>query len=319
MNVLVIGCGVSGLTTALYLLREGHNVTIWAKDLPPYTTSNMAAAVWYPYQAYPAEKVTVWGKSAYTAFTQMIGIEGCGVFMTTVMELFSSPHADPWWVSAIPNFRHASPQELRPGYQDAYVFEAPVIDTHVYLDYLVCSVQTLGGKIERRVLNDLSEAFVHSAAVINCSGLGARDLLHDTELRPARGQTVRIRHNGSRLTLLDEDGPNRLAYIVPRTHDIILGGTYEENIESIEVDPQEARAILRRCAALAPEFAHVSQEDILSVQCGLRPVRSIIRLEAERPAPDRLLLHNYGHGGAGITLSWGCAQEVASLLHQHTG
>lgn len=314
MNILIIGCGISGLTTGISLLQAGHSVQVWARDLPPNTTSNSAAAIWYPYKAYPIDKVTAWGKVAFHEFKRLEH-SGCGVFMATIMELKPIPSADPWWVTAVDNFRHAHKEELPPGYPDGYIFEAPVIDTRVFLDYLVRTFQAQGGQIIQRSISSLAEAFEHSAIVANCSGLGARMLVGDYDLHPARGQTIRIKHNGYRMGVVDEEGTNKLAYIVPRTSDIILGGTYEEHNESTEVDPEETQAILQRCSRIAPQFPSMRSEDILSVQCGLRPVRSTIRLEAERVAPDRLLLHNYGHGGAGITLSWGCAAAVVELLH----
>src|SRR5205823_5057099 len=105
--------------------------------------------------------------------------------------------------------------------------------------------------------------FAQSDIVVNCSGLGARELVADHHLQPAKGQVVRIKHNGFHRVLVDEEGPNSLAYIVPRTHDIVLGGTYEETNESLKVDPDETQAILRRCANLAPTFATVTNEDIV--------------------------------------------------------
>ena len=316
MDILVIGCGVSGLTTGVCLQRAGHTVRIWAREVPPHTTSNVAAAIWYPYQAFPAERVTAWGKKTFDTFKRLQYSKDCGVFMALVVEGRPTPSPDPWWVSAVEDFRHARMDELPPGYPDGYAFVAPTIDTRLYLDYLVRTFQSQGEQIVQRSVTSLSEAFEHSAIVVNCSGLGARELVGDHDLHAARGQTVRIKHNGSRRSLLDEEGPNKLAYIVPRTTDIILGGTNEENNESTDVDPDETQAILRRCARLSPDIASVTPADILSVQCGLRPVRSTVRVEREWLAPDRLLLHNYGHGGAGITLSWGCAAEIVDLLVQ---
>jgi D-amino-acid oxidase len=313
-EVLVLGAGVSGLTTGLRLLRAGHSVTIWARDLPPDTTSNVAAAVWYPYKAYPVERVTAWGAVAYRAFKDLAATPESGVFMATVQESRGAPSPDPWWLSAVEGFRRAAPEELPAGYVDGYVFAAPVIDTGIYLDHLVRRFGAEGGRLERRAVADLAEAFAACAVVVNCTGLGARELVGDRDLHASRGQVARIRHTGWRRVLLDDDGPNSVAYVVPRLHDIVLGGTDDEGNESTAVDPAVTAGILARCARLAPQLGPVTEADIVAVVCGLRPVRSTVRVEAERPAPDRLLVHNYGHGGAGVTLSWGCAETVAELI-----
>jgi D-amino-acid oxidase len=314
MEVLIIGAGVSGLTTGLALLRGGHQVRIWAAALPPATTSNVAAAVWYPYKAYPVERVTAWGAQTYREFVAMAANPEAGVRMSDVLEMLPTATPDPWWVSAVDGFHHADLAELQPGYTDGYAFAAPVIDTGIYLDYLLRRFQAEGGLIETRTVGDLAEAFTACPVVVNCAGLGARELVGDHDLHSSRGQVLRIRHNGSRRVVLDDYGPNAVAYIVPRLHDIVLGGTDDEGNASTEPDPGVTRDILRRCASLDPAFAAISERDIVSVAVGLRPVRSAVRVEMERPAPDRLLVHNYGHGGAGVTLSWGCAAEVAEVL-----
>jgi D-amino-acid oxidase len=314
MDILVIGCGVSGLTTGLRLLRAGHRVTIWARDLPPNTTSNIAAAVWYPYKAHPIDKVTAWGAVAYRAFKELCDVPASGVVMAEMLECLPATSPDPWWVSAVEGFRHAALEELPAGYVDGYVFPAPVIDTGVYLDYLMREFQAQGGEIQQRAVGDLAEAFAASAFVINCSGLGARELVGDRDLHPSRGQAVRVKPTGFRQVVADDHDPNQLTYIVPRLHDIVLGGTDDEGNESTTPDPNVTVEILRRVARLVPELASIGPDDILNVVCGLRPVRSTIRLEAERPTPERLLVHNYGHGGAGVTLSWGCADEVVTLV-----
>ncbi len=314
MDILVIGCGVSGLSTGVRLLEAGHRVTIWAKDLPPNTTSNVAGAVWHPFKAAPAEKLAEWSAVSFQVFKHLLSTPECGILMRRVLELRPTKEAPPEWARSVEYFRLATPEELLPGAEGGHVFEAPMIDTGRYMDWLLRRFQSLGGQVVQRTVTDLSEAFAQCSIVVNCAGLGARELLNDRDLRPARGQVVRIKANGFNRAIVEDDGPEGLAYIFPRIDDIVLGGTYEEGVERLEVDPEQIPGIIRRCARLAPQFASVSAEDITSVACGLRPVRSAVRVEAERPAPDRLLLHNYGHGGAGITLSWGCAQEVVELL-----
>jgi D-amino-acid oxidase len=332
-DVLVLGCGVSGLTTAIRLIEQQREqgqrrVTIWARKIPPDTTSNIAAAVWYPYDAGSNERAVKWGAIAYETFGELAGAPRTGVISRNVLELLAEPNPDgPWWKASVPGVEHARPDELPAGYADGFVFDAPVIDTSVYLNYLRSRFEAAGGVIvEGKTVHDLSEAFAVCDMVVNCTGLGARELAHDSAFRPTRGQVVRVRQNGFTRVLIDDHGPTadpyapgKLAYIVPRINDIILGGTAiaddsaDDDIRQ-KIDSNEVQAIIRRCAALAPEFANLTPDDILEVKIGLRPVRSDVRLERESPAPGRLLISNYGHGGAGVTLSWGCAAEVAELL-----
>ena len=319
MNTLILGSGVSGLTTGVRLLEAGHNVTIWTKDLPQQTTSSVAAAVWYPYKAYPQDRVTAWGATAYRTFTQLATVAGSGVLLANVLECKPTVSGDPWWVSAVADFRHATPDELPSGYVDGYVFTAPVMEMPLYLDYLARRFRQAGGSIEQHAVERLDDAFAAAPVVINCVGLGARTLVGDTDLHPSRGQVVRVRHNGFRGVILDDDGPNRVAYIVPRLNDIVLGGVDDEYNESLAVDPSLTPDILARCGNLAQAFAQLRPDDILSVACGLRPVRSSVRVELELSDANRILIHNYGHGGAGVTLSWGCAEEVAQLLTTQGG
>lgn len=314
MDILVIGCGVSGLTTGIMLLRAGHSVRIWAKSLPPETTSNVAAAVWYPYKAYPPERVTVWGAVAYREFLALTEQSDTGVIRSEVFDLRREPAPEPEWKDVVDGFRSAHANEMPPGFTVGFVFTAPVIDTSVYLNYLLRTFQAEGGQIERHDVRDLAEPLAASPVVVNCAGLGARKLVGDTAFTPVRGQVVRVQHTGSRRVLLDDGGDGEVTYIVPRISDTILGGTDDEGNESTEPDPAVTRDILRRCAQLDPALAHLTEDDILGVAVGIRPVRSSVRLEAEPAGTGRWLIHNYGHGGAGVTLSWGCADEVARMV-----
>jgi D-amino-acid oxidase len=340
MDILVLGCGVSGLSTGVRLLEAGHRVRIWAKNLPPETTSNVAAAVWYPYRAYPEEKVTAWGAVAYLEFERLAAESPeSGVLMASVLDLRAVPMSDdPWWAGAVGGFRHATAGELPPGYRDGFAFDAPVIDTSAYLAYLRGRFEAAGGMIEQREVHDLADGFAACPVVVCCVGLGARELLGDRDIHAGRGQVVRVRATGFRRVLLDDEGPNALSYIVPRRQDIVLGGIDVENAESTAIEDDVRAGILRRCAGLVEHFdpvfavglralmpksptpsTHEGKEvqapiEITSEAAGLRPIRSTVRLERERVAPDRWLIHNYGHGGAGVTLSWGCADEVLGLV-----
>src|SRR5205807_121891 len=141
--------------------------------------------------------------------------------------------------------------------------------------------------------------------------VASRALAGDASMVAVRGQVVRVEQFGLDRYILDEQSTDGIAYVYPRSHDVILGGTREPGNERIEPDPQTARAIIARCSMLEPRVAAAR---IVSHAVGLRPGRPAVRLEAERPGPGRLLVHDYGHGGSGVTLSWGCAEDVAALI-----
>jgi D-amino-acid oxidase len=327
MDILVVGCGVSGLSTGVRLAEAGHSVTIWAANLPSNSsrtessaiTSEVAAAVWYPYKAYPEDRVNAWGATTYSVLQQLASQEPSeehGIILSSVLEVFSQPTGDPWWLPTVQaTFRHAYPDELPSGYTDGYVFQAPVVDMSIYLGYLQRRFTGLGGVIVERTISSLDQASAECPIVVNCTGLGARTLVSDTLLYPSLGQVVRIRKQEAfQRVVMDDYGPNKVAYIVPRLHDVVLGGIDDEHNENLRPDPEVTASILRRCGSLVPEISHIQPEDILGVACGLRPIRSEVRLELEEISPGRWAVHNYGHGGAGVTLSWGCAAEVADLI-----
>jgi D-amino-acid oxidase len=185
----------------------------------------------------------------------------------------------------------------------------------IYLGYLQRRFTGLGGAIVERTISALDQALAECPIVVNCTGLGSRALLADTLLYPSLGQVVRIRKQEAfQRVVLDDYGPNKVAYIVPRLHDVVLGGIDDEHNENLVPDPEVTASILRRCGNLVAQIAHIQPEDILSVSCGLRPARSEVRLEIEEISAGRWVVHNYGHGGAGVTLSWGCAAEVVDLI-----
>jgi D-amino-acid oxidase len=310
-NILILGCGVSGLSCGIRLLEAGHRVAIWARDLPPNTTSNQAAAVWFPYLAQPMQRVGPWAKRSFEVFKRdLVPDAASGCATTMVHDLYDHAVDVPWWASAVDGYARLKPQDLPAGYVDGFEVESIVIDTSVYMDYLVAWFRRIGGQIVQKEVKNLAEATSQSPVVINCTGLGSRELCGDDSLYPVRGQTIKVRLNGFRTSILDDEGPNALGYIIPRSRDIVLGGTAQANDWDLNTRPEDRADILRKAANLNPRFAQV---EILYEGVGLRPARPSVRLEAERRG-DATVIHNYGHGGAGFTLSWGCAEEVAKLV-----
>jgi len=312
MNVVILGCGVSGLSCGVRLLEAGHTVEIWARELPPRTTSDVAAAVWYPYRAFPQDRVTAWAGRTFEELCALAALPDTGVQRVLGIELLREPSPDPWWRSCVPGFRHATPAELLPGFVDGFVFEAPVIEMPRYLPYLLARFRRLGGSVLQREVRSLDEAWAAAPLVINCTGLGSRSLLGDETLFPIRGEVLRVAPLPVERFLFDEDEARGMTYLIPRASDCILGGTAEEGNWSLEPDPAQAEAILARAARLLPAGTRIH---VLRHLVGLRPGRPSVRLEVERVG-GRPVVHNYGHGGAGVTLSWGCAEEVTALVGQ---
>jgi len=308
-EAVVVGCGVIGLTTAICLREAGVNASVVTAELPPATTSSVAAAIWYPYKAYPEDRVLSWGSRTFKVFEELSDTPESGVVMREGVEIWHERVPDPWWASAVPVVRRCDENELPPGYLDGHAFIAPVVEMPIYLAYLMDRFTAAGGTVRQRTLSSLDD--VDARAVVNCVGLGARDLIGDTSMEPIRGQVVRVGNPGLRRFILDEENPEGVTYIVPRSGDCILGGTAEEGEWDLEPDPETAAGILRRCTQLE---SRLRGAEVLEHRVGLRPGRPEIRLEREDGWIPRI--HNYGHGGSGITLSWGCAEETLGLVQE---
>ena len=311
-DVLIVGCGVIGLTAGVRVREAGLGVRIVTAALPLQTTSSVAAALWYPYKAYPEDRVLSWGSETFEVFEELSRVPESGVLMREGVEIWREPVRDPWWASAVPGVRRCTDDELPPGYTDGHAFVAPVVEMRVYLGYLLDRFVRSGGNVEHHAVSSLEEAR-EGRVVVNCAGLGARELVGDPLIEPIRGQIVRVRNPGLERFVLDEDNPEGVTYVIPRSGDAVLGGTADEGEWDTEPDPQTAAAILRRCEALEPRLAGA---DVLEHKVGLRPGRPEIRLEIEDVAQSPPRIHNYGHGGSGVTLSWGCAEETLRLVRQ---
>jgi D-amino-acid oxidase len=306
-SITVVGSGVIGLTTAIRLAAAGHRVRIQSAAQPAETTSAVAAAIWYPYRAYPERDVTRWSATTYEHLTDLSGTSGAGVAMRHGREIYRHATPDPWWKDAVPSLRRAT--DLPPGYADGFTMTVPVIDMSVHLDWLVSEATTAGIEISYGRIDDLDT--VSGDVVVNCSGLGAAGLAADATMTPIRGQVVVVEQFGLTEWTLDETDDVNLTYIVPRETTVVLGGTAIDGATDTTPDPAIAAAIVERCAVLVPEVASAR---VVAHKVGLRPGRPAVRLEAAVLPSGRPVVHCYGHGGAGVTLAFGCAVDVAELV-----
>jgi D-amino-acid oxidase len=194
-------------------------------------------------------------------------------------------------------------------FESGFSLRVPLMDTTIYLDYLAARFRKAGGEIHANVrfekLEDVDRKF---DLVINCAGIGARELVHDADLEPHRGQVAIVPPIESlSAAIVCDDAP--LMYAIPRTNDCVFGGTNDLS-DNLVADP----ATTSRIVAEASRVLNIDKPPVLAERVGLRPFRrSGVRLECDRLRDRRSVIHNYGHGGAGFTLSWGCAREVLEL------
>src|SRR6266542_255559 len=314
-RVAIIGAGVSGLTCGAVFAERGYRTAIFAKETGQQTTSGAAAAVWFPYDAAPPEKVIPWALETFHVLVDLAPVPGTGVSMIELRQFSRTGEIQiPDW--AIPLGAQAViPSEVEgslESFSSGFSLRVPLMDTTIYLDYLANRFVSAGGSISAKVqfekLEDVDRKF---DLVINCAGIGARELVHDADLEPHRGQVAIIpRMNKLSCAIVCDDPP--LMYAIPRANDCVFGGTNEIS-DDLSVDPKSTTRILDECSRVL----NIDKPNVLAERVGLRPFRkSGVRLERDRLRDGRTVIHNYGHGGAGFTLSWGCTESVVRLVRQ---
>jgi D-amino-acid oxidase len=334
-NVAIIGAGVSGLTCGVVFAEGDYRTSIFAKDIGQQTTSSVAAAVWFPYHVEPAERVIPLALETYNVLVRLALVPGSGVSMIQTRQFLRSGEIQiPGWAfplgaSVIPREVEngvtgramtwtGSPKGERTGSERIKSFESfksgfslcvPLTDTTIYLDYLGTRFRTAGGEIHSNVLFEKPEDVdAEFDLVINCAGIGARELMRDPDLEPHRGQVAIVpRIESLSCAIVCDDEP--LMYAIPRTNDCVFGGTNELS-DNLAADPATTSRIVAECSRVLD----IDKPTVLAERVGLRPFRrSGVRLERDQLRDGRTVVHNYGHGGAGFTLSWGCAREVLEL------
>ena len=306
MHCTIVGAGVSGLTSGIRLLENGHQAHIVSDKFSPDTVSDVAAAIWYPFLVKPADRADTWGIVTYDVLESLCESDPeAGVRIIDGREYLRSVVDLPQWNEDIAAFRILESEEIPDGYVFGWEFRAPAIDMKLYMPWLKNRFEELGGTFERGVVKSLKE--VDGEIIVNCVGLGARELCDDEEVKPARGQIIFIEQDPG-IGHFDQQ-PETLTYTIPRTNVTVLGGTAQVDDWDLEIREEDNDLILAKVEAVWPDL---DRSKIVGGTVGLRPSRTEVRLE-EEDIGGRRVIHNYGHGGAGVTLSWGCADEVVSI------
>ncbi|MGP3926727.1 FAD-dependent oxidoreductase [Streptomyces sp. 8N616] len=312
-DVIVVGGGVIGLTTAVVLAESAQRVRVWSRDPAGDTTSAVAGALCWPYRIQPEERAVEWSLHSFHVLSGLAERPD-----ETGVRLVAGIMADTggWdfgaWAEGVPGLRAARIEELPDGCRAGIHARVPLLDMRAHLPYLERRLAAAGGVLERRSAASLDEAGREAPFVVNCTGLGARELVPDPEVRPVQGQLVIVENPGIEEWFVAADvGAADTTYVLPQPYGVVLGGTAREDVWDLTPDPATAEAIVRRCARFHPGLATAR---VLEHRVGLRPFRPSVRIEVERLPGGALCVHNYGHGGAGVTVSWGCAEEAAWLV-----
>lgn len=313
-DVLVIGAGVSGLSSALRLVEAGLAVTVYAAAPPHRTTSAVAGALWGPHLVGADERVGRWAALTLRTLRELSAEPAAGIreIAGLVTRLPGDEDSEPpSFARGAGTLTRCDPAVLPAGYACGWRYTAPVVAMPAYLDYLLDALLSKGGQLRLGpAFRSLPEAQHLTAApvIVNCAGIGARDLVPDPDLSPVSGQIVLVANPGlTEFFVGERERADEVTYFFPHGATAVLGGTQRPGEASTAPDPATATRIVAQCARVEPRLADAP---VIAHKVGLRPVRQAVRLEVQAIAGGRHLVHNYGHGGAGVTLSWGCAQEV---------
>ena len=307
-QVAIIGAGVSGLTCGVLLAEAGWRVRIMAEEIGAHTTSAVAAALWFPYDAEPAEAVIAWSLETFVVLRGLCAVSESGVSLLELRQFTRKGEIDlPSWAISLGAHRLA-PAFVPSSFTSGYALQVPLLDTSRYLDYLTGRLRAAGGEVESGIhFDNLAQVSRDFSLVINCTGVGARVFVPDPEVEPHRGQVVIVARIPQPYAVVCDDPP--LLYAIPRGHDCVFGGTNEVRFDR-DPDPAASRAIVAECSRVLK----IAPPAIIAERVGLRPFRRAgVCLEAGQLGDGRRVIHNYGHGGSGFTLSWGCARAVFAL------
>ncbi|KAK2586719.1 hypothetical protein KPH14_011754 [Odynerus spinipes] len=323
MKVAIIGGGVVGLTTALQIQRELRNaeITIFASDFNKIV-SNVAAGIFRVGSSYtgPTEEITrQWIENSYSfydAISKSPDAPYAGITVISGYIFGNSPGIvkNHWMEKLVPIYRRAAEEEFQlvgGNWKFGSFFTTLLTECKLYLPWTLQKLKDNGAIVKKQAINSLKELTGKYNIVINCTGLGARNLCNDRRMIPIRGQVIKVAAPWLKTFFYGELD----TYIIPGFNGVVtLGGSRSFDSENIQLCPHESAAIRTRCETLLPSLKAVEN---IHEEVGLRPHRDGgVRVETEFVTDGyskTMIIHNYGHGGYGVCTAPGTAQYAVKL------
>lgn len=325
-EVCVVGAGIIGLSVATHLLEKYSdrlNVTVIADKFSPNTAaSDKTGGLFIPPRTHsPCPDLPTakrWVAGSLRHFERLVdeaGSERVGIRRAKGYYFPLESQTTIWWSELVPDFQKANDKKAAEVLNhkettNAYSYTSYVVTGPAYLAWLMHRFRLLGGNVRKQFVTSLSE--LPHEIVVNCTGLGARELVNDKEVYPSKGHLFLV------------DAPwvkewihHKSAYVFTRTDGIVLGTTVELGKEDFETSEICKQRIMNNCKSMLHSLANA---DVKKCWVGIRPMRtSGVRLEAESVVNNQqqVVVHCYGHGSFGVTLSWGCAEDVGTIIGEH--
>ncbi|KAM3930369.1 D-aspartate oxidase [Leptodactylus fuscus] len=324
IRVAVIGGGLVGLSTALCITESlpQCSVTVISESWSPYTTGDVAAGCLIPH-TYPdtsLQQQKEWFKETFDYLFKIANSSEAGeagIYLLSGWQIFKSAPKEtyPFWWQTVLGFHVMNEVELAkfPSYTFGQAFTTIKCQASRYLPWMEKRFKGNGGYLETRKVNNVWDLYGTYNVVVNCSGLGSRDLFHDQSIYPVKGQVVEVNAPWIKHFIRDGDGNT---YIYPGISHVTLGGTRQKDDWSCLPNAQASKGILDRCCQLEPSLHDAS---VIQEKAGLRPTRSSLRVEKDILIKDEkqlLVIHNYGHGGGGFSFHWGTAKTATKILQE---